>query len=134
MAQVILNEPDGREAFVAHFGGIFETCAAEREYCKGNQEPLGRSLDFDKRVLEAEIHSGLKEKPGHHEKDQAAPGKIQRGLHVPQPRMLRDVTKYHVDNQKTAGDIGVELSFMRCDFHCLKLASFFDKMALPNDK
>ena len=53
---------------------------------------------------------------------------------LPQSRMLRDVAKYHVDNQKTAGDIRVELSFGRCDFHNLKLASFFYKIAITNDK
>ena len=79
-------------------------------------------------------HSCLKEKPGHHEEYQAAPEKVQGGLSVPQPRMLRDVAEYHMDNQKTASDIGIELSFGRCDFHNLKLASFLCKIALPNDK
>nr|WP_249269013.1 hypothetical protein [Fibrobacter sp. UWB1] len=62
-------------------------------------------------------HSGLEEKPGHHEKYQAAPKSVQGLLPLPQSRMLRDVAEYHMDNQKTAGDIGVELSFGRCDFH-----------------
>jgi hypothetical protein len=132
--QVVANKSGGRKAFVTHFGGVFEACAAERKYSEGNQEPFCRSLDFDEGGLFAKEHSGLKEKPGHHEKYQAAPKRVQGLLPLPQSRMLRDVTEYHVDNQKTAGDIGVELSFGRCDFHNLKLASFFYKNAITNDK
>ena len=83
VVQVVTNETDGRETFVAHLCRVFETCAAEREYGEGDQKPFGRSPGFDKRILEAEIRSGLEEEPGHHEEYQAAPEEVQGGLTIP---------------------------------------------------